>query len=47
VKAHVEKGSELFTDSLPPYTGLDAEYFHQVINHSEAYVNGKFHQNGL
>lgn len=47
VKQHVETGSEVFTDSLPSYEGLSSEYMHGVINHAEAYVNGKIHTNGL
>jgi transposase-like protein len=46
VRAHVEAGSEVFTDALKSYEGL-AEYAHQVIDHAEAYVNGKVHTNGL
>ena len=41
------KGSELFTDELASYLGLDAEYVHQVINHAEKYVEGHVHTNGM
>ena len=47
VRANVEPGSSLYTDSLPSYEGLGAEYVHEVINHLEAYVRGKVHTNGL
>lgn len=47
IKHHVEKGAELFTDSLWSYRGLDAEYVHQVINHAMEYVNGNIHTNGI
>jgi transposase-like protein len=47
VKRHVEKGAELFTDGLPSYGGLDAEYIHQVIDHAEKYVDGQIHTNGI
>src|SRR5205085_386262 len=33
VRLNVEKGSELFTDALESYSGLNADYVHQVINH--------------
>jgi transposase-like protein len=46
VREHVEAGSEVFTDALKSYEGL-AEYAHQVIDHAEAYVDGKVHTNGL
>lgn len=47
VTRHVESGSELFTDALLSYDGLDADYIHQVIDHAEAYVDGNIHTNGI
>jgi transposase-like protein len=47
VQRHVKEGSELFTDALQSYTGLDSEYAHQVVDHAEKYVDGKIHTNGL
>ena len=47
VKAHVAEGSELFTDELASYTGLDKEYVHQFVNHAERYVEGNVHTNGI
>lgn len=47
VREHVEKGTEVFTDALASYTGLDNEYIHQVIDHAECYAKGKVHTNGL
>lgn len=47
VREHVEPGSELFTDALLPYWGLNPEYVHNVINHAESYVNGNVHTNGI
>lgn len=47
VMAHVEPGSELFTDTHPSYVGLDADFVHETINHMESYVRGKVHTNGL
>lgn len=40
VKEQVESGSNLFTDDWKAYQGLDAEYIHEVINHSLEYVRG-------
>src|SRR5260370_42114453 len=45
VREHVETGSELFTDALKSYDGLDGEFLHQVIDHAEAYVDGQVHTN--
>ncbi len=47
VRENVEPGSELYTDALRSYEGLDPEYVHQVIDHSEKYAEGKVHTNGI
>jgi len=45
VRENVEIGSELFTDALKSYDGMD-DFQHQVINHAESYVDGQIHTNG-
>ncbi|HEV2381854.1 MAG TPA: IS1595 family transposase [Terriglobia bacterium] len=47
VKKNVAAGSALYTDALLSYSGLEREYAHKVIDHAEAYVNGRVHTNGL
>lgn len=47
VREHVAPGAEVFTDALASYTGLEADYIHQVIDHAESYAKGKIHTNGL
>jgi len=47
IKAHVEPGSNVYTDQLMSYRGLIANYAHEVIDHTEAYVKGQVHTNGL
>ncbi|MGA3170867.1 MAG: IS1595 family transposase [Chthoniobacteraceae bacterium] len=47
VRQYVLKGSEVHTDALLSYEGLNEDYTHQVIDHAEAYVNGHVHTNGL
>ena len=47
VRQHVAPGSELSTDEWSAYFGLSPEYAHQIINHADAYVDGKVHTNGL
>ncbi len=47
VRENVEPGSDLYTDALKSYEGLDPEYVHQVIDHAEKYAEGKIHTNGL
>ena len=46
VRKHVEPGSNVYTDELKSYEGLDG-YAHEFINHTEAYVRGQVHTNGM
>jgi transposase-like protein len=46
VRANVEQGARLNTDSFSSYTGLDSDYVHNVIDHAECYVKGTVHTNG-
>ena len=47
IRENVEPGSEIFTDALKSYEGLDPEYVHEFIDHAEKYVQGRVHVNGL
>lgn len=47
VRDNVKTGAELMTDELASYTGLNREYVHQFVNHTESYVRGQVHTNGL
>lgn len=47
VQENVEKGAHVYTDELKTYFQLQGDYAHDVINHSEMYVNGQIHLNGL
>src|ERR1035437_9557822 len=47
VRKGVRKGSEVMTDELLSYDGLDSEYAHKVINHAESYVDGNVHTNRM
>jgi transposase-like protein len=47
IERHIERGSNVHTDSLPSYGILDDEYVHGVIDHAEKYVEGQVHTNGL
>src|SRR3984885_4205658 len=40
VRENVEAGSNIYTDALKSYEGLD-EFTHQVVDHAETYVNGQ------
>lgn len=47
VRENVRAGATVYTDALKSYEGLEAEFIHGVIDHSEKYVDGKVHTNGL
>jgi transposase-like protein len=47
IHRNVEPGSEVFTDSWKAYRGIDSEYVHEFVNHSEEYVRGRIHTNGI
>ena len=47
VRAHVAEGAAVYTDALDSYSGLDAVYAHQTVDHAERYVDGRVHTNGL
>jgi transposase-like protein len=47
VANHVESGSTVYSDALRSYNRLGEEYIHNVINHSEEYVRGHVHTNGI
>ncbi len=47
VRENVQPGSEVHTDALRSYWGLDSEYVHNVVDHAERYVDGHVHTNGL
>jgi transposase-like protein len=47
VREYVLKGSELYTDALRSYIGMNQDYVHQVIDHAICYAKGKVHTNGL
>ncbi len=46
IRKNVEFGSELNTDALESYTGLQG-YVHKVVDHAEKYVDGTVHTNRL
>jgi transposase-like protein len=46
IRENVAPGSELNTDALKSYDGLD-EYTHKVVDHAEQYVDGTVHTNRL
>ncbi len=47
IREHIQGGSYIFSDAWVAYNGLDREYVHQVIDHTETYVKGNVHTNGI
>ena len=47
VREYVLKGTELHTDALRSYIGMNKDYVHQVIDHAICYAKGHVHTNGL
>jgi transposase-like protein len=47
IKENVEDQSHLYTDALPSYASMNYKFQHEFIDHSEAYVRGAVHTNGL
>jgi transposase-like protein len=47
VRANIEKGAEVITDSHPSYYKLADDYIHNVIDHAISYAEGHVHTNGL
>jgi transposase-like protein len=45
---NVEKGTTIYSDALRSYRNTTVDGFeHEFIDHTEAYVSGRFHTNGL
>lgn len=47
VREYVLKGTELHTDALRSYIGMNQDYIHQVVDHAICYAKGHVHTNGL
>ncbi len=47
VREYVLKGTELHTDALRSYIGMNQDYVHQVVDHAICYAKGHIHTNGL
>jgi transposase-like protein len=48
IRANVAPGTILYTDAFASYRhGMEADYVHEVIDHSESYVRGRVHTNGI
>lgn len=47
VKRNVKFGTTVYTDDHVGYDGLGLKFDHDVINHTQAYVNGRVHTNGI
>jgi transposase-like protein len=44
---HVKFGSTVYTDNSVAYDKLEKRFVHDVVNHTEEYVRGRVHTNGI
>ena len=47
VRRQVAPGAKVYTDALPSYRGLAADYLHEFVDHTYEYVNGRVSTNGV
>jgi transposase-like protein len=47
IHKNVQPGSQIYTDALGSYNGLEPTFARQFIDHAEKYVEGAVHTNGL
>jgi transposase-like protein len=47
IRTNVAPGASVYTDDARSYSGLDAMYQHETVDHAERYVDGRAHTNGL
>ena len=47
VRANVEAGATVNTDSYLSYVGLSEDFVHNFVDHAETYAKGNVHTNGL
>ena len=48
IRLYAKRGAEVHTDELSSYNWLDrSEFSHESVNHSETYVRGNVHVNGI
>jgi transposase-like protein len=47
VLKNVKYGTTVYTDDAVPYDNLSQRYVHEVVNHTDEYVRGRVHTNGL
>ena len=47
VRGNVARGSEIFADEFLHQYKMPNEYYHNIVNHLETYVDGNVHTNGM
>ena len=47
IRKNVETDSNLYTDALKSYQGMEEEFVHQAVDHATEYVRGNVHTNGI
>ena len=44
---HVAEDSNVYTDEAPGYNKLSQNFVHEIVNHTQQYVRGRIHTNGI
>ncbi len=47
IEQNVEPLTRIYTDALPSYEKMPEQFFHEMIDHANKYVEGNVHTNGL
>jgi len=47
IRKNVQTDSNLYTDALKSYQGMEEEFVHQAVDHATEYVRGNVHTNGI
>ena len=47
VLKHVAEDSNVYTDEAPGYNKLSQNFVHEIVNHTQQYVRGRVHTNGI
>jgi hypothetical protein len=47
MRENIERGSQVYSDALPTYSHMSADFQHKFVDHAECYAQGAVHTNGL
>lgn len=47
MRENIVRGSQVYSDALPTYSHMSADFQHKFVDHAECYAQGAVHTNGL